>query len=238
MNKDEIKAENEGGEKEQEKEQTQSSDGLSGVVADIIEKTPSVSEHVIEQEQTKQAAIEAEKERFPDFDPSIHAVDENGHPIPKAGGKGWRLKRGRKKGGTSNGDSTQKRASQLGNFQANAQDHKVESRAAGKAATALLIQTGMVLGGEEWQPIIDPTSGVNEPLMLETAFTDYFAAKEITDFPPNIALAIAVVGYAAPRFAQPKTKTRLQRFGLWIKERIPRRKKRPAPVTAEKTEEK
>lgn len=82
--------------------------------------------------------------------------------------------------------------------------------AAGAAATAALIAVGVTAFGDEWIP------RKGEPENLQGAFAAYFRAKGVADVPPGLALAIAVLGYAGPRFTQPETLTRLQKFKLWL----------------------
>lgn len=82
--------------------------------------------------------------------------------------------------------------------------------AAGAAATAATIAVGVTAFGDEWVP--RPGEGEN----LQAAFAAYFRAKGVADVPPGLALCIALLGYAGPRFTQPKTLTRLQKFKLWL----------------------
>jgi hypothetical protein len=191
------------------------------IAESIIGRSPSVSNHVIEQEQEKGTTdIDGIN-----FDPSIHVSDANGNPVKTAAGR-YRNKSGRKPGVNSN---TQKPASQLNIGGKTTQEPDIADGTilAGKAAACMIFQAGCLIGGDEWQPVIDPNIGRNEPQEMEAAFISYFKAKGITDFPPGVVLALTIFAYAAPRFVQPKTKTRLQMIGLWIKSKIPRRKMRP-----------
>ena len=201
-------------------------DNVADIVDSIIEKSPNVSEHVIAQEGEKIVALEAELEKYPGFDPEIHCVDENGVPIPLKKSKGWRKRPGKKKGAPGNGlsgDSTLGNDSQLGNIGANSV--APETKMAGQAAAHLVFQAGQMIGGEEWQPVVDPTIGLNEATQMEQAFTNYFHAKDIKDFPPGIALSICLAAYAGPRFMMPKTKTRTSRVFGWAKRKLKRNKK-------------
>ena len=205
--------------KPEEKPVSVTSDADS-IVSTLIEKAPEVSEHVVAQEQVKISEEQATAEQFPGFDPEIHETDENGHPISSAKRPGeWRKKRGRRT--TSNNassSSTKAKPSQLGNLHANIPDHTAE-KMAGQAAANSLIMLGITFGGDEWHPVVMPEHGINEQRNLEKAFSDYFIHKGIKDFPPGVALSLAVVGYMAPRFAAPKTKTKLQKIAIWFKER-------------------
>ena len=192
---------------------------LDSIAADLMAKEPGISEHVIEQE------LEKETERIENaqidvngatFDPAQHAQDENGNPIKTASGA-FRRKSGRKSGATVTQTATR---SQLGNIHAGkTQEPPINAGAvmAAKGATNLLFQMGIMIGGDEWQPVIDNNTGHNEPAFIEKAFTDYFVANEINDFPPGISLCLAVGICALPRLRMPKTQTRLQKLGAWCK---------------------
>jgi len=64
----------------------------------------------------------------------------------------------------------------------------------------------------------------------------------LNDIPPGIALTIAVLGYAAPRFVLPTTKKRTLSFGQkiklwWMAKRMNKENAKP-PKRAEKVEAK
>ena len=213
-NKDEANDKTKGGDNE-----------IKGIADSILNTLPPVSEHVIEQEQNKQVT-DAEGVVF---DPALHVADANGNPVKTAAGL-YRNKSGRKSAGRPYVDPTKRKPakSQLnisGTDNAPAPELAPGTVMAGKAAAALIFQAGLIIGGDEWQPVINESIGRNEPLEMETAWINYFKAKGITDFPPGVVLALTMVSYAVPRFAQPKTKTRFQMIGLWIKSKIPTRKK-------------
>jgi hypothetical protein len=84
-----------------------------------------------------------------------------------------------------------------------------EYRVAAEAACAVTFTVGMTLGGEEWQPSKD------EHATLAQAFEAYFRAKGCVDVPPGVALTIALLSYAGPRFTKPKTQGRLQKLRMW-----------------------
>ena len=131
------------------------------------------------------------------FDPSIHASDKDNKPVLTKTGR-FRKKSGRKV------HSPQKQEVKAGTNPAG-------SYQAACAATGLFIQTGIGLFGDEWYPQEIPDYG-NEEQMLTGAFTRYFEAKEITDFPPNVALVMALSQYALVRATMPKTKSRLSKM--------------------------
>ena len=200
---------------------------ISGIADDLLNNAPGVSEHVItselqkEQERQENALVDASGATF---DPNIH-VSNDGEPVKTASGM-FRKKSGRKAGGASDTIRTAPR-SQIGNangFQPGPPPVDPGTVAAGKAAAHLLFQAGIAIGGEEWQPRYIEEYGLNEATQIESAFIDYFKSQEITDFPPGVALSLAVISYAAPRFMMPKTKTRLEKVVDWFKGKFSRKK--------------
>jgi hypothetical protein len=92
--------------------------------------------------------------------------------------------------------------------------NRMQARASGTMAANLVLQIGIVAGGEEWHPRRDEQSGLDEKMMLENAFADYFEATGKTDIPPGMALTVAIGAYALPRFTMPKTQSRLGKPAL------------------------
>ena len=199
------------------------SDVLS-IVDTIVETSPDVQQHAIDQHFEKE---KAEKEEFAHlrdkndkpFDPTRHQTKKDGTPSVSKLGK-LILKPGRKKADSAIGSA-------LGGIGAPAtpeQKQSVSARAGGKAAANLLITIGIAAGGDEWQPTKDPSIGLDEQLMLETAFGDYFEATGRGDLPPGVALLTAIGFYALPRFRQPKTQSRINRLVSHIKKWWAKRK--------------
>lgn len=98
---------------------------------------------------------------------------------------------------------------------------KVDSRqaaiAAGKATAESMFMICTVLGGPDWQPIVEPEKGVDERRILSDAWANYYLAVGITDVPPWVQLSIVCASYALPRLAKPETRSRLARFTDWIR---------------------
>lgn len=139
------------------------------------------------------------------FDPDLHAVDSDGKPkLTKSGN--FALKRGRKAGHKSKvnapGKDTPKESDQE-------KRKREDNRVMGETAAAMTINLGLAIGGDEWQPKIDETSGINEAEYLAGVWGQWFAAKDMDDIPPNMALALGLAYYVIPRMAQPKTRKRL-----------------------------
>jgi len=199
--------------------------GLSSIMDEMSGSMSAPSEHAIE--QAAEESREAEKlatvtdKRGDTFNPDQHATEADGTPKLTAAGN-FSKRRGRKAGQTNSTVSVVGRSGQ-GKQETGQPDMNAQAAASGKMAAGLLFTVGTVIGGEEWQPVEDRATGLNEQNMMEKAFADYFIATGKTDIPPGWALVVAVGAYAAPRFAAPKTQKRAKNlFGkikLWLAHR-------------------
>lgn len=74
--------------------------------------------------------------------------------------------------------------------------------------------------GPEWQArVIKSESGdvmLDERAYMGKCYADYCNAKGIRDIPPGVALAMSLIAYAAPRFAQPETAERAGTIREWF----------------------
>lgn len=185
----------------------------------LITGMPEVQQHAIDQHNEAQAELQ-EKQNVTDkagntFNPDIHATNEDGSPRLTESGN-FAKKRGRKSGSTNSGGSTLGATkSQIDPATIQKQQIVAKQQAAGKAAAGSLIMLGMVIGGDEWRPLVNEQMGLNEQANLEQAFADYFTARGLDDIPAGVALSIAVSAYVLPRFTMPKTRTRTAT--LWTK---------------------
>jgi len=188
------------------------------IADEIISEMPEPSQHAIDAAAEEQAAVVEMKQKHADkidskgrgFDPELHVVDTDGTPLLTATGK-LRCKRGRKKGQSSvkpPGASSQPMQD------TGLSEMTVQAAVTGKTAANMLMTVGVALGGEEWQPRVDKSTGLDEQTMLEKSFSDYFLATGRTDIPPGWALLFAIGAYSLPRFRMPKTQKRtLGAFG-------------------------
>jgi len=211
---------------------------VDNLADDLINGMPDVQEHVVENHHAQQAELENENSQSTDkrgtqFDATIHAIEEDGSPKFTAAGY-FAKKRGR-------GSATAKSklgTAQTENVDNSAQLAKAKQKAAGQAAANSLIMLGVVIGGEEWNPIYNEQHGINEKANLENAFGEYFEQKGLDDIPAGVALTIAVMGYMLPRFTMPKTQARTST--AWSKMKkwyINRKVKKHGLKTAELTKE-
>ena len=141
------------------------------------------------------------------FDPLIHLTDEAGAPLK-----------------TSNGKLRVKRGKGIKKSTVAAVDKGVVYTQTGVATAEIIFLTSIAVGGEEWSPSED------ERLYMSHAWAEYFKAKGIKDLPPGYILATALIAYAVPRFAQPVTKSRLNRLFGWLKRKFKRGSKESAAV--------
>ena len=140
------------------------------------------------------------------WNPEVHATGANGRGVKTAKGT-WRRRRG------AGGRSGSVVAAKRGGVPPEATS-ETQARAAGVACAHALFVFGRALGGEEWSP--RDSDGHSETRLMESAFGDYFVATGRTDFPPGLALTMAVSAYALPRFTMPQTKSRITRAKQWI----------------------
>lgn len=197
---------------------------IESIANELSETMPEVQDHAIEQEILSENEKLAQYSHLVDtdgnsFDPTIHKTNKAGEPTLSTKGKLVK-KPGRKpNAGTAGLPRTSSVVGGAQNAPSNSDAHaRMQARASGTMAANLVLQIGIVTGGDEWNPRIDEESGLNEKLMLENAFADYFEATGKTDIPPGMALTVAIGAYALPRFTMPKTQSRLDKLKKGIKQ--------------------
>jgi len=192
----------------------------------LIDAMPNVQQHAVDAkaEEIKEVAAEFSEYKDKDgngFDSSIHQM-ENGKPkiSPRTGF--LMKKRGAKKKSATSPEfissDTQKSSPPV----------EIDKYVGmGKAGAAILQTLGTTLGGSDF--VYGSLPGLDaavERAGIEQALTDYARIKEIDDLPPGYVVAIALIGYAAPRMQMPTTKTRLEKLKLWYVEKMAARKAR------------
>lgn len=225
------------------KEGTAPSGGESHTLDTIAEQLsadmPDVQEHAIEQEKLNEDERLAQYSHLKDrdgnsFDPSIHRTNKHGEPtlstkgalVKKSGRKAGRAGSAKSHvGGTAGTSAATDKDAQL----------RMQARASGTMAANLILQIGIVTGGDEWHPRRDEETGLDEKLMLENSFADYFEATGKTDIPPAMALTVAIGAYALPRFTMPKTRSRLSKAKnalkkWWINRKLKKHGLKAAPI--------
>lgn len=187
-------------------------EAADSAASQIIGDMPTPQEHAIAAHEAKEAAEAASVE-----------VDDEGTPFDPAIHTGTKLKNGtwrkRKNPGSVSPRSRVARPrgesfEQVSPEQQQAVQLETQARAAGAAAAATLFMLGQMIGGPEWQPQPEEIELQNK------AWGDYFVAKGHTDFPPGLALTVAIVGYAGPRFMMPETQSRVSKAKAWIALRL------------------
>lgn len=193
---------------------TQNIDNITDSLADSM---PDVQPHVIEKEAQKQDAIKQQFTGLVDndgnpFDPILHATDKDGEPkLTKAG----KLQKKR-------GNAQQQAKSII------AQRKHVEEKAkseqsrkgAALAATAMTEQLGVILGGEAARFAKNEKYGLDEKHNVFSAYDSYFEAKNINDFPPGVALCIALSGYGVRVMSTKPAKDKSKSIWYGIKAKI------------------
>lgn len=211
---------------------------IPNIAAQMLDDMPMPSQHAIDaavesQEATESAPV-SDGSIAQEFDnageawnPEIHATGADGHGSKTAKGL-WRRRRGLAFARTSS-VAREKRAG----VPPTASVSDVQARAAGVACAHTLFVVGRAIGGDEWSPRDDGDH--SETKLMETAFGDYFVATGRTEFPPGLALTLAVSAYALPRFTMPQTKSRMTRAKQWIAGKWIAYKDRKKPKDSERT---
>lgn len=215
-------------------------------VLDGLDSMPQVQEHAIaaaqEQEAEQTAVVEQAAQGRTDrhgrpFDPKIHEVDKaTGEPRLSANGL-LCVKRGQAKintggrisataGNASFTAPKPKAANAAQAPQPTAAEIEAKIKATAQVTAECVFTLGQLVGGEEWKPQLDKASGTDERAIMVGAWAEYYRAHGITQIPPWAGLAMALGGYAVPRFFMPKTKSRMQKAKEWIYAQIAKRKAR------------
>lgn len=179
---------------------------------DNLIDVPEVSEHAIAA-QTVRDDKELEDLKLFDsggnsFDASKHAVNSEKKPLITKLGRYRKISKNKN-------IPTNTNRSTVG-LLTDKQPPTANYAAIGSVAATLTFTVGTVIGGDEWQPIIDKSTGDNERELLSTAYGEYFASTGLVDIPPGAALAVALLSYASRRFSMPKTQTRYNRLIKWL----------------------
>lgn len=201
-------------------ESESSGDALESAADAIMDQTPEIQEHVVNASQIEESSVENPRDiTGAEWDPMVHSSTK------KLTAKGEWKKRRNTAAGSALGRP--KKASAVADEPAveSSISDEQKARVAGVAAANSFIMLGQILGGPEWNPISGTVEAprqekIDERRMLSDAFGDYFAAKGIHDFPPGLALSMALTVYCAPRFAAPDTQARAGRARTWLTLRV------------------
>ena len=178
-------------------------------------------------------AVAASIGQYVGFDPAIHAVNPDGSPRMRAHGKGYALKRGkggRKStpventdgagdlfGGASTETATAPETDTAPTPQtatASTGQTPLNSR---EAAAMIVLTCTTVLSrvvGPEW------VAEKDEARNLTNATKVYLDSKGGLNVTPEMALFLAVTGYAVPRMAHENTQSKFGRAVQWCKDRF------------------
>lgn len=210
---------------------------LGDVVDESLANQPATSESVIEKQRVESADQKAWIATLVDrhgkrFDPQVHLVGGDGDPLLTTNGK-LRLQTGRPKkarpvDATPSAIGVSRTSSAPGMPGVDDETKRMQAAVTGQAAASATFTIAMILGGDEWRPKPPDKDGVDEAVLVADAYKDYFIAKNIVDFPPGVALSMALFYYAAPRFTQPTTQARTKRAWTWIKTKFRGMKKSDA----------
>lgn len=196
---------------------------IASIIDDIDEESPEPNRAAIEGFRAiREVPITGEAQSAPDagvggprdrfgsaFDPAMHHTNDDGTP------KLFKGKLRRKRQSKVGIVSPQPVASSIGQ---RTPEQIQKARLAGRVMADSFVSCAQMIGGHEFAPMVGTHDGmkIDEKAELRNAFADYCEAKDIGDFPPGIALSIALLGYVGPRFAMPETQSRTKRFTNWL----------------------
>jgi len=132
------------------------------------------------------------------FNPEIHQMKRDGSPSYTKSGRFRKIRRPK---GT---ESTEP------------EPEDSRHRTAAEGTVAAIEMLGVMLGGEAFRYIKDRKAKIDERAAGIDAWSAYFEAQGIEDFPPGIVVAIWAITYAAPRFGDPTVRQRFAAFGSRI----------------------
>ncbi len=90
------------------------------------------------------------------------------------------------------------------------EDTTASARMTAASCTQLTILAATIIGGPDFQPGMNPMVNQRDDVFLNDAYFEYCKAKNFNDIPPGVALCAALMVYAAPRFQQPATQSRMK----------------------------
>lgn len=141
------------------------------------------------------------------------AQPETGEIIPKR-------KQGRPRGSRNridDFDGSPSRVPNIGDIQVAAEAVAVDYKLMAETTFDISISVAASALGPEWSP-----KDEQERQMVCVPMAAYFKSKQMKDLPPNLALALVVTAYAAPRFREPSTAGKMRLFWAWCKEQVNR----------------
>lgn len=103
----------------------------------------------------------------------------------------------------------------IGDIQAAAQVVTVDYKLMAEATFDLTTGVAATAIGPEWT-----ARSAEEREMVCGPLARYFEYKQVKDLPPNLALALVVVAYSAPRLREPSTASKLRLLMAWTKEKL------------------
>lgn len=174
---------------------------IENIGDDLTSRMPDVQEHVatdtLQSESISSPAGPTDRQGRP-FDTALHETTPDGKAVLNKDGT-IRTRRGTKRG--------YKRSRVV--------DVSQVPDNPGRAIAESVFALGQLIGGEDFVPVDNPEKGINERATMTSAWEGYCDQKGISDFPPGIALTMAMLGYVIPRFYMDKTKSRFARVKTW-----------------------
>lgn len=159
---------------------------------------------------------ESHTEAYAGFDPSIHAMNDDGTPKKKADGS-FALKRGRKAGSAGSALPPKNAPAKNGVGVPGIDSRpKISSDEAARQSANMVINVAVWTLGEE---IGKPTDKAEADGLL-LSFKNYYDSRGVPDIPPEIGLFVALGAYIGPRLMHEKSKSKIEKAKLWIASKL------------------
>lgn len=196
----------------------------------LVGEMPEPQQHAIDEAQREAAAdggagpaVDTDALGVP-WNPELHATGADGKGVRTTRGT-WRKRRGlagsasvlNTSGAAKGGDAAQPAEDPVAKAHA---ANELACRKGGMMAARILVNISVGIGGDDFRPrMLEGPDGakINELEAIESAFGDYFIAKDIGDLPPGWMLVGVLSMYYLPRFQMPRTKEKARGFFAWCK---------------------
>jgi len=220
------------------------SDAPASIADTIADGMPKVNEHAINHK------IEADKKEVDkwshlkdnkgvSFDPKIHRTKANGDPSLSS--KGNLLRRSDSEIAKLNAKKSESGSSFIGEQKPEVKAIKpeiVQAEALGVVSANMLFTFGVAFFGQEWAPIKDEATGIDESSYLSQAFADYYKVTGRKDLPPSFVLVSAIGAYTLPRFTKPQTQDKMGKVKMFFVKWWANRKAKKFGLKVEETDKK
>lgn len=158
---------------------------------------------------------EAHSASYEGFDPSIHAINDDGTPKKKTDGS-YALKRGRKANSAASALPPKNAPQNVGVGVRAENSVTISADEAARQSANLVINVAVWTLGEEVGKPIDKAEADG----LKLSFKNYYDVRGVPNIPPEIGLILALGSYMGPRLMHEKSQSKMDKVKLWLASKI------------------